>query len=52
MAFDSMLVRDSLDRYRAQPAFLLKKLALNTVLFWTHSQTALKTMVVTFLQWR
>ncbi|MBI1896666.1 MAG: hypothetical protein HYS04_09050 [Acidobacteria bacterium] len=28
MAFDSMLVRDSLDRYRAQPVFLLKKIAL------------------------
>jgi 4-amino-4-deoxy-L-arabinose transferase-like glycosyltransferase len=50
MTHDRVLLRESLKLYASEPLFLLKKIALNGVLFWVHSQTPTKTLILIVLQ--
>jgi 4-amino-4-deoxy-L-arabinose transferase-like glycosyltransferase len=47
---DSILLRASFRHYMADPLFLLRKILLGTMTFWTWSDTKLKTIVVSSLQ--
>ena len=44
--YDRSLRRTSLDRYRDDPLFLVKKVALQSITFWTHGSKPLVTVVV------
>jgi hypothetical protein len=46
---DSLYTRTSIARYLHQPGFLLRKMALNSVLFWFLGESASKTLLITFL---
>lgn len=46
---DSILLRDSMTRYREHPGFLLKKMLLNSWLFWTLGEMPRKTLVLSLL---
>ena len=50
MAVNSILYQDSLQNYVSNPLFLVRKILLNAVTFWTWSETELKTLVVSALQ--
>lgn len=47
---DERLFRESLDRYRDDPLFFVRKLILNGVMFWTISGSPTATIVTSFLQ--
>lgn len=47
---DSLLLRDSLARYRRDPGFVLRKVLLNAWLFWTLGETPVKTAFISLLQ--
>jgi hypothetical protein len=47
---DSMLIDESFGKYIQNPLFLLKKLALNSFLFWTLGENKKKTIVISLMQ--
>jgi len=50
IAVNSILLQASLQRYRADPLFLARKILLQAVTFWMWSETKLKTLLVGMLQ--
>lgn len=47
---DSFYLKQSKSRYLEQPLFLIKKIALNILFFWTYGGSKSKTIVITLLQ--
>lgn len=47
---DSVLLKESISRYLEDPAFFIKKLALNSFLFWTLSTSKEKTLFYALIQ--
>ncbi len=47
---DSLLLRKSLERYLDHPAFLLRKMVYNTLLYWSLGETRLKSLVISIMQ--
>ena len=47
---DSVLIRKSLQRYKKHPEFILRKIILNSIMFWTLGQTPAKSIVISSLQ--
>lgn len=50
VALEKKLLQASLERYLDEPLFFLKKIAVNTVMFWTISGSAPATIVTSLLQ--
>ncbi len=47
---NDIFLKDSINRYLDNPLFLLKKMALNSFLYWTLGENKLKTIVISLLQ--
>lgn len=50
LTYDALALADSVGRYRARPQFLLQKIGLNAVMFWTLGETPLKSVLISMLQ--
>jgi 4-amino-4-deoxy-L-arabinose transferase-like glycosyltransferase len=50
LALDSILLGKSIERYRNNPTFMIKKIFSNAIFFWILGESNLKTAVISLLQ--
>lgn len=50
LILDSKLLKKSIDRYKADPFFIFKKITYNALMFWTLGQTRQKSAVISLMQ--